>query len=171
MNTKSKFDQPLSKKNCAGFTLIELLVVIAIIGILAGIIMVSLNNARAKARDAKRVGDVRQMATAMEQYHIHNGFYPTGTASVASVGTGVLLSDPAAMDQAVEPVVPNYIPTIPEAPSPADGDCLGDAGRGNNNYWYDSADDGSTYTITYCIGKEVGELPAGVHSATPNGIQ
>ncbi|MCK9578930.1 MAG: type II secretion system GspH family protein [Methanoregula sp.] len=49
-----------------GFTLIELLVVIAIIGLLSTMAVVSLNSARGKARDAKRVSDVKQLSNVIE---------------------------------------------------------------------------------------------------------
>jgi prepilin-type N-terminal cleavage/methylation domain-containing protein len=57
----------LKKKN--GFTLIELLVVIAIIGILSGIVLVSLGGARSQARDARRMSDLRQLISAQEMYY------------------------------------------------------------------------------------------------------
>lgn len=60
-----------------GFTLIELLVVISIIGLLAAVVLVSLNSARAKARDAKRVSDFHQISTALELFYDAEGRYPT----------------------------------------------------------------------------------------------
>lgn len=47
--------------NKKGFSLIELIVVIGIIGLLAGIVTVSLAPARVKARDTKRKADLNQI--------------------------------------------------------------------------------------------------------------
>ena len=59
-----------------GFTLIELLVVIAIIGVLAAVILASLNSARAKARDAKRIKDIQEIRKAIDLYVDDNGNAP-----------------------------------------------------------------------------------------------
>ncbi len=59
-----------------GFTLVELLIVIAIIGILASIVLVSLNNGRIKARDAERLAHMASVKSALEVYFLEHGRYP-----------------------------------------------------------------------------------------------
>lgn len=70
-----------------GFTLIELLVVIAIIGLLSTIVLVSLNRARAKSRDAKRKTDLKQIEIALEMYWDHYGTLPA-PSQYGETGTG-----------------------------------------------------------------------------------
>jgi len=69
-----------------GFTLIELLVVIAIIGILSSVVLASLNTAREKSRDAKRVSDIKQIQLALELYFDSNSYYPQSIAALATAG-------------------------------------------------------------------------------------
>jgi len=83
------------KRKNKGFTLIELLVVIAIIGVLASVVLASLNSARKKSRDARRVADVKQLQLALELYFDANSEYPDALATVATDGhIPVLPADP-----------------------------------------------------------------------------
>ncbi|KKU12656.1 MAG: hypothetical protein UX17_C0042G0007 [Parcubacteria group bacterium GW2011_GWC2_45_7] len=64
-----------------GFTLIELLVVIAIIGILSTLAVISLGNARTKARDSKRLSDMRSVESALEIYYTDQQAYPVAATT------------------------------------------------------------------------------------------
>jgi len=63
-------------KKQRGFTLVELLVVIAIIGLLASIVLVSLNNARNKAKISQARANVRNFGIALEMYYDDYGTCP-----------------------------------------------------------------------------------------------
>ena len=89
MNQISYFS---NKTNSKSFTLIELLVVIAIIGLLAALIIPNLTQIRAKARDAKRVEDLRQLQTALEMYYSDYNHYPVWTSGCLNASGSPLLS-------------------------------------------------------------------------------
>lgn len=78
-----------------GFTLIELLVVIAIIGLLASIILASLNTARQKGRDARRVADIKEIQLALELYYDANSQYPTSLGALVPTYISAMPTDPS----------------------------------------------------------------------------
>ncbi len=82
--------------NKKGFTLIELLVVIAIIGILASIVLVSLNAARNKGYDTEIKSELAQVRSSMEIcYDNNNGTY-TGCTVPATLVPPSCSADAAA---------------------------------------------------------------------------
>lgn len=78
-----------------GFTLIELLVVIAIIGLLSAVVLASLNSARTKGRDARRVADIKQLQLALELYYDANSAYPAAISTTTLVTPGYIAAIPA----------------------------------------------------------------------------
>ena len=139
-------------KNKKGFTLIELLVVIAIIGLLSTLSVLALNGARARARDAKRISDIKQIQTALEMYYNENNAYPGALTQLTTT-------------------TPPLLRAVPVAPTPVDG---GGCDGTSNTYTY-VADTGvagvGSYHLTYCLGAGTGNVTSGAKTATPAGIQ
>lgn len=76
-----------------GFTLIELLVVIAIIGILASVVLASLNTARQKGNDAKTKSQLAGVRVAAEIYYDNQ--VPSGYGPASALCTAGMFADTA----------------------------------------------------------------------------
>ncbi len=140
--------------NKKGFTLIELLVVIAIIGLLSTLAVVALGSAREKARDSKRLSDLKQVQTALELHYTDNSAYPTAASStVIGADTFACLN---ASGFAATGCADAYMGLVPADP------------LATQNYTYTSAD-GTTYTLSATLEGTVSGLTGAVN-ATPSGI-
>lgn len=72
-----------------GFTLIELLVVIAIIGILASVVLASLNSARAKGANAAVKANLTGIRAQAEIFYDDNASVYTGVCANAQVASAL----------------------------------------------------------------------------------
>jgi len=138
--------------NKRGFTLIELLVVIAIIGLLSTLAVVALGSARTKARDSKRLSDLKQVQTALELYYTDQGAYPiVSSTTMGATSTACLNASGFGAAGCATP----YMGLVPTDP-------------GSGSYSYVSAD-GTDYTITATLEGTVNDLSGGIE-ASPSGI-
>jgi len=141
-----------------GFTLIELLIVVVIIGILATLATVSLNSVRTKARDVKRVADIRAINMALQLYYDQEGHYPINYGATTEFVVGQPLAS-----QTTGAV---FMTAIPSNPMPRN------EGSSNNptnlDYVYTSDAGGSTYTLKFWLASDVSSTKAGENYSLPN---
>lgn len=176
-----------TKQGLKGFTLIELLVVIAIIGLLSTVIAAPITQARKKGRDGKKVADIRQIVSALQQYADDNGgLYPNDLTGLVP---NYLANLPTAAAAAAAPKDKYmYVPYIEngrnigfhlgvklEAPNPAlgdDRDCHGAGTIDATHLWCIDTAAGSGGTITAGAGNAGGtgfangDLPTGTAALT-----
>ncbi len=96
------------------------------------------------SRDAQRIADIRQLASALELYFNDNNSYPKQLSDLS----------------------PTYMGKVPTAPTQADGSCS----ETQNTYSY-QYEDSNTYKIDFCLGQAIGGYSAGAHSLSQAGIK
>jgi len=79
-----------------GFTFIELLITLAIIGVLTSIVIGSVQTPHIKARDSRRVADLKEIQLALALYYDVNRMYPVNLSTLITDG---------------------YLPTLPADPT------------------------------------------------------
>ncbi len=148
-------------KNKQGFTLIELLVVIAIIGLLSTLAVVALSSARQKARDSKRLSDLKQLQTALELYYQDqtSPAYPT-EASPVSLGTTNYICLNAASGFTTAGCSSPIMGLVPSDPG----------GSASSTAYSYTSTSGVSYLITATLEGTVNGLSGGVQ-LTPAGIE
>ena len=114
-----------------GFTLVELLVVVAIIGLLVGIIVPNLSDARASGRDARRVSDIKNIQLSLALYYNDNLHYPCSLGGTGTIGS------------CSPDFYPTYMATVPKDP------------KTNSDYIYSSQQTTSATDNLNCNNKSV----------------
>jgi len=142
--------------NKKGFTLIELLVVIAIIGLLSTLAVVALGSAREKARDSKRLADIKGVQASLELYFVGNNSYPVTTEPVTLGDDQHKCLGSNGFNATGACKAPVYMEVIPSDPQTDQG------------YVYSGTP--TSYTINANLEGKINDLGPGKITVTQNGI-
>ena len=141
-----------------GFTLVELLVVITVMGFLMTVAFVAFDNARSKARDAKRVANIDQLRKALDLYFNSQGSYPIATSEI-ELGTAnydVLCSGTSSGFKGDASACGGnatiYIDHVPKA--------FG-LNAGCTDAFLYSSSAGDDYDLKFCLEKKIGNIGPG----------
>ena len=129
-------------RSTSGFTLIEVLIMLAIIGLVGAIALSSIQAAKQRGRDARRIADLVKIKIALQFYLQDNGFLPgridaqnipvspqytesstrnptdqTATG-IAKCGSGLPTREwsPLGGNGNLQKLIPNYLPVLPKDP-------------------------------------------------------
>ncbi len=169
----------------AGFTLSELLIVIAIIGLIAAVGTVSLNRSRAKARDGKRLSDIRQIAKTFEIFLSARGEYPADNNWAGTIdgrpaldGSCIVESNPV-LQTSCNPAAPppGMIALFPNSPNYSAGEryryvaYAANTPTGGGGYTCRYAGRPClSYGIHFVLETSISGISAGAHCLTRDGI-
>lgn len=64
-------------KQSSGYTMIEILIVVSIIGFVVAAALYAINASRVRARDTRRLADMKQVQLALNVYYDQNGNFPS----------------------------------------------------------------------------------------------
>jgi type IV pilus assembly protein PilA len=76
----------MHKSNKKGFTLVEIMIVVVIIGLLAAMAIPAFQKVRASSQEKAIVNNLRQLASAAQQYMLEEGVVSVDTASLVGEG-------------------------------------------------------------------------------------
>jgi prepilin-type N-terminal cleavage/methylation domain-containing protein len=133
----SKGTSPKHKRKGEGFTLIELLVVIAILGLISTIVLVGVSNQRQKARDTKRLSEMRQIIIALEMFHDDYNRYPDSSEGISNSGECIGDGVSCGSSNALEASIASFISGVPHDPIHDCPDASANCGASYYYYFYD----------------------------------
>lgn len=121
-----------------GFTLVELLVVVAIVALLAVLVLINIGSIRAKARDSRRVADIKSIQEGLAMYHDNHRVYPDSDGALIEInGSTDSLSQALITEEVMQGVPTDPLNRLMDGVS--------------YKYYYQSLDDEEDYRLEYYL--------------------